>query len=225
MNNSEKIIIGLLALGGGIFALLYVFNKHKSTKSSTPQQTSTTTTTTSIPSTTTSIPQTTTSTTISIPSSTYSYTFKENGLPSNALWSVTVNGNSITAKAGENITFNGLSGSNPWTVASSIVGSAIYQPSPASGTATQNGSITITFSSPSSSSTTSSSSGKNVGGLRVCDTNIQNGDYAYVHNQKYTIINASAMKNDAKSSDECYQVVAAFIEWHPYGNGLYWITS
>ena len=158
--------------------------------------------------------------------STYSYTFKETGLPKDALWSVTLNGSSITASAGENITFSGLSGSNPWTVASSIVGSEIYNPNPSSGTATQNGSITISFSSPSSSSSSlSTTTGKNVSNLSVCNSNIQNGDYAIVNNNKFTIINASGMKNDAWVAGECSASVSAFIQSHPFGNGRYWISA
>ena len=172
------------------------------------------------------------SSTTSLPTTTYSYTFKESGLPNDALWSVTLNGNSITAKAGEPITFNGLSGSNSWTVASSIVGSTIYYPSPSSGTVSQSGSITISFSSPSSPSTSSSTTtGKDVSNLSVCDPSIQNGDYAIVNNQTvtgysgtFTIINASGLRYYASIYGECSATVSGFIKAHTYGNGRYWKT-
>jgi len=202
-----------------------------------------------------------TSSTITInvqaPPSTYTLTFTETGLPTSYVlygntiyvtWSVTINGQTQSAQAGQPIVFTGLSGTVNYTVQSPITvpvnryHSEKYYANPSSGTATQGGTIPITYStssSSSSSSTTSSSSSSssssttkhNVSNLSVCDSSIQNGDYAIVNNQAetgysgtFTIIDASGMKNDAYVAGECSASVSAFIRSHPVGNGRYWTT-
>ena len=77
----------------------------------------------------------------------------------------------------------------------------------------------------------SGGSGKNVSNLSVCDSSIQNGDYAIVSNQadtgysgKFVITNVTAMINDATIAGECSGTVSAFIKAHPFANGNYWTT-
>jgi len=70
---------------------------------------------------------------------------------------------------------------------------------------------------------------KNVSSLSVCNSSIQNGDFAYVNNQAdtrytgiFTIIDAASMKNDASGAGECSETVSQFIGAHPFANGVYW---
>jgi len=109
---------------------------------------------------------TTTSQTITItvqaPASTYSLTFNETGLPTTypitgdaVTWYVIVNGQKITADAGQTITFTGLSGTANWSVESPIkipinrYGAVeTYYASPSSGHASKSETISITYSDP-----------------------------------------------------------------------------
>jgi len=84
------------------------------------------------------------------PGATYSFTFNEKGLPSGDTWSVTVNGAGKSATAPSGISFGGLSGSEPYTVNEVLVSDVCgivtyYAPSPASGTLTGGGSLTVTY--------------------------------------------------------------------------------
>jgi PKD repeat protein len=90
--------------------------------------------------------------TIHVTSSTYSHTFTESGLPSYVSWSVTVNGQTKYAQAGQSITFTGLSGSvswkaNPVTVSTNF-GHVTYYPNPSSGTISGSGTTSITYTDP-----------------------------------------------------------------------------
>jgi|GEM_PF-6914415 len=90
--------------------------------------------------------------TIRVTSSTYSHTFTESGLPSYVSWSVTVNGQTKYAQAGQSITFTGLSGSvswkaNPVTVSTKF-GHITYYPHPSSGTISGSGTTSITYTDP-----------------------------------------------------------------------------
>jgi hypothetical protein len=84
----------------------------------------------------------------------YSYTFYESGLPSNTVWSVTMNGQTKFAGAGDSITFTGLAGSNSWSAPAVTVYegpswhkvSVTYYPSPQTGTVNGSGSETISYS-------------------------------------------------------------------------------
>jgi len=90
---------------------------------------------------------------------TYSYTFNESGLPGSVSWSVTMNGQTKSAKAGQSITFSGLTGTNSWqahTVTYTKYGQTwTFVPNPSSGTASSSGSQHITYSESSSSSQSS----------------------------------------------------------------------
>jgi len=90
---------------------------------------------------------------------TYSYTFTESGLPGSVWWSVTMNGQTKSAKAGKSITFSGLSGSVSWKahkVTYTKYGHTwTFVPNPSSGTASSSGSQQITYSESSSSSQSS----------------------------------------------------------------------
>jgi len=97
---------------------------------------------------------------VQAPAGTYSLTFTESGLPStNAFgvpvtWSVTVNGQSQSADAGQSITFTGLSGTVSWSVQSPITvrvsryHAVKYYAHPSSGTASSGGTISITYKDP-----------------------------------------------------------------------------
>jgi len=99
---------------------------------------------------------------VQAPSGTYSLTFTESGLPSTnwvgqpVTWSVTVNGQSQSAQAGQSITFTGLSGTVSWSVQSPIVvrvnryHAVKYYAHPSSGTASSGGTISITYQDPPS---------------------------------------------------------------------------
>jgi len=86
--------------------------------------------------------------------STYSYTFSESNLPSGVTWSVTMNGNTQSANAGDSITFTGLSGSNSWSAPNVVVFEGppnhkvqvTYYPNPSSGKVSGSGSTTISYS-------------------------------------------------------------------------------
>ncbi|NAY82453.1 MAG: hypothetical protein GU362_06220 [Thaumarchaeota archaeon] len=97
--------------------------------------------------------------TVQAPPNTYSLTFTESGLPSTnpvtgqpVTWTVTVNGQSQTAQAGQSITFTGLSGTVSWSVQSPITVpvnkyySNKYYANPSSGTASSSETISITYS-------------------------------------------------------------------------------
>jgi len=101
--------------------------------------------------------------TVQAPPSTYSLTFTESGLPSTnpvtgtpVTWTVTVNGQSQTADAGQSITFTGLSGTVSWSVESPITvpvnryHSNKYYAHPSSGTASSSETISITYKDPPS---------------------------------------------------------------------------
>jgi len=101
--------------------------------------------------------------TVQAPPNTYSLTFTETGLPTTnpvtgapVTWSVTVNGQTQTADAGQSITFTGLSGTVSWSVQSPITVPVNrhhyvkYYANPSSGTASQGGTISITYSTSSS---------------------------------------------------------------------------
>jgi len=100
--------------------------------------------------------------TVQAPANTYSLTFTESGLPTNSwtgqpvTWSVTVNGQSQSAQAGQSITFTGLSGTVSWSAQSPITvrvskyHSATYYANPPSGTASSSETISITYSDPPS---------------------------------------------------------------------------
>jgi len=106
---------------------------------------------------------------VQAPAGTYSLTFSESGLPSTnpvtgspVTWGVTINGQSQSAKAGQSITFTGLSGTVSYTVQSPITVPVNryhyekYYANPSSGTASQSGTISITYStSPSQQTSTS----------------------------------------------------------------------
>ncbi|MFP3190369.1 MAG: hypothetical protein RXR31_03405 [Thermoproteota archaeon] len=106
-----------------------------------------------------------TSSTITInvqaPSGTYTLTFTESGLPTAYIlygqtfyvtWSVTVNGQTQSAQAGQAIVFTGLSGTVNYSVQSPIkvpenqYYTATYYANPSSGQASQGGTIPITYS-------------------------------------------------------------------------------
>jgi PKD repeat protein len=84
---------------------------------------------------------------------TYSYTFHESGLPTGAVWKVTMNGQTKSAGAGQSITFTGLSGSNSWSAPAVTVYEGpwwhrvrvTYYPHPSSGTVSGSGSTTISY--------------------------------------------------------------------------------
>ena len=70
---------------------------------------------------------------------------------------------------------------------------------------------------------------KNVSTFLVCNSSIQNGDFAYVNNQAdtgdtgtFTIIDAAGMISDASGAGECSETVSQFIGAHPFANGVYW---
>ena len=70
---------------------------------------------------------------------------------------------------------------------------------------------------------------KNVSTFSVCNSSIQNGDFAYVNNQAdtgdtgtFTIIDAAGMISDASGAGECSETVSQFIGAHPFANGYYW---
>jgi len=90
--------------------------------------------------------------TIRVTSSTYSHTFTESGLPSYVTWSVTINGQTKYAKAGQSITFTGLSGSVSWkantVTVSTKFGHVTYYPNPSSGTISGSGTTSITYKDP-----------------------------------------------------------------------------
>jgi len=101
--------------------------------------------------------------TVQAPPSTYSLTFTETGLPSTnpvtgspVTWSVTVNGQTQSADAGQSITFTGLSGTVSWSVESPITVPVNryhyvkYYANQSSGTASSGGTISITYSDPPS---------------------------------------------------------------------------
>jgi len=83
----------------------------------------------------------------------YSYTFSERGLPTGAVWSVTMNGNTKNAGAGQSITFTGLAGSNSWSAPAVTIYEGpswhkvkvVYYPSPQTGTVNGSGSETISY--------------------------------------------------------------------------------
>ena len=84
----------------------------------------------------------------------YSVNFKESGLPSSDSWSVTVGSSSESASAGTTITFTGLAGTNSYTVSSVLVSETCsgeheiityYAPSPSSGTVTNSGTVSVTY--------------------------------------------------------------------------------
>jgi len=91
--------------------------------------------------------------TIKVVVPTYSYTFYESGLPTGAVWTVTMNGNSKSAGAGDSITFTGLSGTNSWSAPAVTVYEGpwwhrvrvTYYPHPSSGTVSGSGSTTISY--------------------------------------------------------------------------------
>jgi len=70
---------------------------------------------------------------------------------------------------------------------------------------------------------------KNVSTFLVCNSSIQNGDFAYVNNQAdtgdtgtFTIIDAAGMISDASGAGECSETVSQFMGAHPFANGYYW---
>jgi len=96
---------------------------------------------------------------VQAPAETYSLTFTESGLPTtnpvtgdSVDWSVTVNGQTQTAPAGQSITFTGLSGTVSWNVESPIIVPInkyyheTYYANPNSGTASNNKTIQIKYS-------------------------------------------------------------------------------
>jgi len=99
---------------------------------------------------------------VQAPSGTYSLTFTESGLPSYSwtgqpvTWSVTVNGQSQSAQAGQSITFTGLSGTVSWSAQSPIAvrvnryHAVKYYAHPRSGTASGSETISITYKDPPS---------------------------------------------------------------------------
>jgi len=89
-----------------------------------------------------------------------------------------------------------------------------------------------TASASTSISIQSQATGIDVSSYSVCDTSIQNGDYAYVDNQAdtgytgyFTITDVSAMQNDASYANECGETVSQFIQSHPWANGIYYNYS
>ena len=96
---------------------------------------------------------------VQAPSGTYTLTFTESGLPTTnpvtgtpVTWSVTINGQTQSDQAGQPIVFTGLSGTVNYTVESPIkvpvnqYYTATYYANPSSGTASQGGTIPITYS-------------------------------------------------------------------------------
>jgi len=94
--------------------------------------------------------------TIHVTSSTYSYTFTESGLPGGVEWSVTMNGQTKSAKSGQSITFSGLSGTVSWKAHKVVVYVGgphhkvplTYDPNPSSGKVSGSGSTSITYKDP-----------------------------------------------------------------------------
>jgi hypothetical protein len=85
-------------------------------------------------------------------SSTYSVTFTETGLPTGTTWWAQVGGTTKYAGAGQSITFNGLSGSQSWSVESPVTyynkytgQTYYYYAHPSSGTVSSGGTISITY--------------------------------------------------------------------------------
>jgi len=98
---------------------------------------------------------------VQAPQGTYTLTFTETGLPTSYVlygntvyvtWSVTVNGQTQSAQAGQPIVFTGLSGTVNYSVQSPIkvpvnqYYTASYYASPSSGQASEGGTIPITYS-------------------------------------------------------------------------------
>jgi hypothetical protein len=96
---------------------------------------------------------------VQAPPGTYTLTFTETGLPTTnpvtgtpVTWSVTINGQTQSAQAGQAIVFTGLSGTVNYSVQSPIkvpvnkYYTATYYANPSSGTASQGGTISITYS-------------------------------------------------------------------------------
>ncbi len=87
-------------------------------------------------------------------------------------------------------------------------------------------SIGQTASASTSVSIQSQATGIDVSDYSVCDTSIQNGDYAYVSNQAGTgytgyfiIIDAADMETYAGYANECGETVSQWIQSHPIYNG------
>ena len=74
------------------------------------------------------------------PTSTYTVTFSEGGLPSGSTWEASLNGNSKSASAGSDISYSEPDGSFSFNAYITAYGGTAYYPTPSSGTLTIEGS-------------------------------------------------------------------------------------
>ena len=84
--------------------------------------------------------------------------FSENGLPDNAVWSVTFNSVSREAQAPNVIAFNTISGNYPFSVSNVIIANAIYVPSQNNGYLIAGNTTSIVFSVQSAAVSTAPTS-------------------------------------------------------------------
>jgi PGF-pre-PGF domain-containing protein len=101
---------------------------------------------------------TSTSTSIIIVQQNLTTSFSENGLPSNALWSVTFNGVSGNALAPNDIAFSTLPGNYIFSVSNVIVGNTVYTPGSQSDYLIAGNATSIIFSMQAAVASTTTSS-------------------------------------------------------------------